>query len=113
MVCDIMRTASDPRQCHATVLLQCFCGENPDLTANGDEADETECDYLCEGTTTDEICGGYYRMSVYSIGPAQTLSPTPTHAPYNVNTANRLGVTLAVVLSVLNTAAHVIGRMGQ
>lgn len=44
---------------------QCWCGLNPDLTANGDEVSSSECDMDCAGTTTGEKCGGRNRISVY------------------------------------------------
>lgn len=47
------------------LLRQCWCGANPDLTANGDEVDVGECDFDCAGTSTGEKCGGYNRISVY------------------------------------------------
>lgn len=45
--------------------VQCWCGINPDLTANGDEVSSSECDMDCAGTTTGEKCGGRNRISVY------------------------------------------------
>lgn len=47
-------------------IAQCWCGEDPDLSANGGEADASECDNECAGNK-DEICGGSNRITVYSI----------------------------------------------
>lgn len=52
--------------CGAVFVTQCWCGEDPDLSANGGEADASECDKECAGNT-DEICGGSNRITVYSI----------------------------------------------
>lgn len=46
---------------------QCWCGLNPDLTSNGEQAPDSECGMACEGTTTGETCGDFLRMSAYEI----------------------------------------------
>ena len=42
------------------------------LVRNGEELASDECDMLCEGTTTDERCGGWYKMTAYVINTQVT-----------------------------------------
>ncbi|CAM9959471.1 unnamed protein product [Pylaiella littoralis] len=49
---------------------ECWCGVDPDLTKNGDNLLIGECDATCAGTTDDEKCGGYDKISAYVIGDA-------------------------------------------
>lgn len=55
---------------HANVALirrKCWCGsETSSLTRNGGETLSGECDIECAGTPG-ETCGGFFRMTVYSI----------------------------------------------
>ncbi|CAB1119605.1 unnamed protein product [Ectocarpus sp. CCAP 1310/34] len=46
---------------------KCWCGIHPELNQNGEELAAGECDFLCAGTTTGEICGGFLKMSVFEI----------------------------------------------
>lgn len=46
---------------------KCWCGTDASmLTINGGETPSDQCDFECLGTSG-EICGGYNRMTVYSI----------------------------------------------
>lgn len=55
---------SPPLAFRSLSIHQCWCGSNPDLTA---EVDSGECDMDCEGTSTGEKCGDRNRISVYSF----------------------------------------------
>lgn len=48
-------------------IKKCWCGIHPELNQNGEELAAGECDFLCAGTTTGEICGGFLKMSVFEI----------------------------------------------
>lgn len=49
------------------LVQQCWCGSNPDLTANAVEVDSSECNLDCAGTSSGETCGGIDKISVYTI----------------------------------------------
>lgn len=51
------------------VSWQCYYGSDPDLTANDEEAPGVECNMLCAGISTEEVCGGYNRINVYTYVP--------------------------------------------
>lgn len=74
------RSTADARDSHFTrsvplptftlccfVFKQCWCAVNADLTRNGEVLDSDECDMLCGGTTTGELCGGDFKMSAYEM----------------------------------------------
>eukprot|EP00752_Nemacystus_decipiens_P004620 g4217.t1 len=57
---------------------ECWCAIDPALTKNGPERDHGECSMRCAGTTSDEHCGGFYKMLVYEITSYQGCQPEPS-----------------------------------
>lgn len=49
------------------IASQCWCAVGPMLTKNGEMLALDECDMECEGTTSDEFCGGTNKITAYRI----------------------------------------------
>lgn len=63
---------------HVRFHLQCWCGFEPDFT---NRVDDSECDAACAGADDGELCGGPFRMSLYSFSGTSAPSPAPVQAP--------------------------------
>ncbi|CAN0505356.1 unnamed protein product, partial [Scytosiphon promiscuus] len=46
---------------------QCWCAVDHDLTKNGESLPPGDCDFLCAGTNSEEICGGRNKMTAYKF----------------------------------------------
>ncbi|KAI8518000.1 hypothetical protein Bbelb_040170 [Branchiostoma belcheri] len=55
---------------------QCFCGDERNFLNLGDHRPESECNRRCSGDSN-EMCGGAWRMSVYSTNYSAGTSSTP------------------------------------
>lgn len=73
---EVCRVLSSPTV-SISMTKQCWCGVNPDLTKNGEETSDSECNMDCAGSTTGEKCGGYLRISAYEM--IDDPDPDPSH----------------------------------
>ncbi|XP_069122284.1 uncharacterized protein [Argopecten irradians] len=63
---------------------QCFCGNSIDMTK---QTDEDQCSTRCAGNS-DDICGGTWRMSVYTTDPVTTTAEILTTTLAEATTTN-------------------------
>ncbi|CAH1267833.1 CPAMD8 [Branchiostoma lanceolatum] len=55
---------------------ECWCGSQNDFVGIGGRRPDSECDLPCPGgSTSEQMCGGTWRMSVYRIGGAEGPDP--------------------------------------
>ncbi|KAI8483449.1 hypothetical protein Bbelb_387810 [Branchiostoma belcheri] len=55
---------------------ECFCGSRDNFFKLGKRRPDSECDNPCSGrSTSDEFCGGWWRMSVYMTERAEAMTP--------------------------------------
>lgn len=89
-------------------MAQCFCGDDPDLTANGEQVDDSECNMDCTGSATgEEKCGASNRISVYEYvaGPDEDLNYIGCYGDDRFNRAMD-GVTVLSSSQMTNTVSH-------
>ncbi|CAM9474717.1 unnamed protein product [Ectocarpus fasciculatus] len=60
---------------------ECWCGIHPELNKHDEELAGDKCDFLCVGTTTGEICGGFLKMSVFEITAYEGCHHESLHLP--------------------------------
>ncbi|XP_078602190.1 uncharacterized protein LOC144876595 isoform X2 [Branchiostoma floridae x Branchiostoma japonicum] len=68
---------------------ECWCGSQEDFVGIGVRRPDSECDLPCPGrSTSDRMCGGTWRMSVYRLGRPEGADPVglwPLNAQYGAS----------------------------